>query len=588
MPKALKILLKLLILGGNLALLILICISRDDIQTCARNIYGLLVALYIFNILSVFLFSSYFLTLHDRVIWDWERVTNSLITGFIGMVGLSYMIQIEQDTPACFDGTIHPKWLAWVGVGYGLTQGVPQAVGTNIGVLHTLLFFIIPDVVTGKIKQKKLVDFEEDDDKAKERDDNVLTQIKAELENKDFDKHDIKGWSEFVRYERVNEDTPIDEGFTQEDKYTKGPQKTKEKYMLMKSTVKFPTNYHAKDTIRLLKILRKTDNHTLSAPMISAWLNFYYSDHVKKPNFFRVYFIVFNFLYTIYLLLDDGDLIYLNIFFFGHSSYTFVNNSYTLLVDPSSLWREPEYIFSYLSGIGVAIICIISWLEIDRTSQIYTLTAALLMIVLWIKILYSMSARESLRKFMILLEKAMIGLGPFLTVLILNIVGFSLAFHIWNRNNINESTSNFNGYGFSFYQTYSLTLGGFDLSNDPPFDVTFILIVLGAFILNIVLLNILVSILGKIQDEVEQDAEGASNRIKIGILMDGHRQIIGEKSTDDENRIEFLYWYMEKAPKDLEEEVHDLKGDVKVMKEQMAELNTNMKEILQIIRRATF
>lgn len=100
----------------------------------------------------------------------------------------------------------------------------------------------------------------------------------------------------------------------------------------------------------------------------------------------------------------------------------------------------------------------------------------------------------------------------FIVIIVVIIFGFSIIFLVFER----ESE-----YGIYLYNTYSILYGPLDIENDVPFSVSKkVIMVVIAFLLNVLLLNLLISIMGDSYDKILEKRDKTDALTKLQMMSE--------------------------------------------------------------------
>ena len=173
----------------------------------------------------------------------------------------------------------------------------------------------------------------------------------------------------------------------------------------------------------------------------------------------------------------------------------------------------------------------------------------------WISLLKIFKPTRNLIQVVITIIKDMIS---FIIVIALIIIGFSVIFLVFNRED---------EYGAYLYQAYNVLYGPMDIEEDAPwpFSQKLIMAIL-AFFLNVVLLNLLISIMGDSYGQVLEMRDRTDSLTRLGMISEAaiYRKFL--KPNHQTKRGHLVYC----VPVELEEEeknrLNELEGVVKSIK----------------------
>jgi len=247
-----------------------------------------------------------------------------------------------------------------------------------------------------------------------------------------------------------------------------------------------------------------------TTPAIAGLIDYLWQQAEKPLLIFFALYSAFIIALSVYLTFDDGSLAY---------EITLLVAS--VLFTANEFWQMSHLKKNYLEDIWnwldlTQLLLTIAFLGtrlVDNENGLARAWMSTVIIVLgyvrWISLLKIFKPTRNLIQVVIKITKDMLS---FITIIALIIIAFSIIFLVFNR----EA-----GYGDYLYQAYNVMYGPMDIEEDTawPFSQKLIMAVL-AFFLNVVLLNLLISIMGESYGQVLEMRDKTDSLTRLEMISE--------------------------------------------------------------------
>jgi gas vesicle protein len=191
----------------------------------------------------------------------------------------------------------------------------------------------------------------------------------------------------------------------------------------------------------------------------------------------------------------------------------------------------------------------------------------------WISLLKIFGPTRNLIQVVVTVVKDMVS---FITIIALIIVGFSVIFLVFNR----EA-----GYGDYLYEAYNVMYGPVDIDDGAawPFSQKLIMAVL-AFFLNVVLLNLLISIMGDSYGQVLEMREKTDSLTRLEMISEAavYRKFLKQKHQTKRGYL--VYCLPVELGEDESSQNSELESVIKTMKKLIQKNNEESKKEIQTLK----
>jgi len=176
------------------------------------------------------------------------------------------------------------------------------------------------------------------------------------------------------------------------------------------------------------------------------------------------------------------------------------------------------------------------------------------------------------------------GINTFMIILLLVVAGFGLGFlTIFRQSRTLADDGSWIDVHWAFYSSYQLMLGGFDNRQFDGHAILVLLFLVFTYIINIVMLNLLIALMGDLYDAVQETAYAQYLSSKAQLVLEAQAALLRYKIDSKRKQLLFPMWLQLLVPRQKEAgskawsgKVAAVKNDVGALKKMVQTLRTTL------------
>jgi len=331
-------------------------------------------------------------------------------------------------------------------------------------------------------------------------------------------------------------------------------------------------NAHSQDMKVMVDLMIKQKSEDFfKTPLISKLIDHLWSQTLPALFMSFLAFSIYMSGLSVYICLSEGKLVYevVLLALSGFFILSEVLQMYDLGKDYlKNFWNLLDITHLFLTV--AFLITRIAKSEDDLARAWIATIVILLGYLRWVSFLRIFQQTRNLIQVIITIAKDMLS---FVVIIAMIIFGFSIIFLVFEREN---------EYGIYLYNTYSILYGPLDIEDDVKYSVSLkIIMVVIAFLLNVLLLNLLISIMGDSYDKILEKRDKTDALTRLEMMSEAMTYMKVFKWNTKLKRGYLLYC----ISMDVDEEEggqDEWEGRINVMKKLLKQSNEQNKELKEL------